>query len=117
MTISINTSGTETTDGTEEILATVDDAGVFIFSIDTSNMALGDEIEVRVYKRVSFNLGRLLFLKRTFKNVQGDGTADAGGDGEVIKDSIPIPSPESMRITLKRTLGTDRAYDWAIYEL
>ncbi len=115
MTISENTGGTETTDGTEEILATISTPGVFVFAIDTSNLSLGNDLTVRVYVAVQDGDSRKLFLKRTFAQPQGDGVADSSGDGEVIKHSIPIPSPHSMRITL---IGTGAlAYDWAIYEL
>ena len=117
MTISEVDSDATASTASEVAWATIDDPGVYIFSIDTQVMVLGDKIEIRIYKKVQSDESRYLYLKRTFAHVQGDGAADTAGDGEVIKDSIPIPSPHSFRVTVIRVGGSDRTYEWAIYAL
>ncbi len=117
MTISEVDSDATATTTSEVAWATIDDPGVYIFSIDTQVMALGDKIEVRIYKKVQSDKSRFLYLKRTFAHVQGDGNVDVSADGEVIKDSIPIPSPHSFRVTVQKVSGTNRTYEWAIYAL
>ena len=104
---SVNTSGSVTTDGTEQTLATVTTASNFVVTIDVANMAAGDEVEMRIYgKARSGDTERLLHLWP----ILGDQSRD-------LWQSIPVASPHYLKATIKRVDGTDRAYPWAIYDL
>jgi len=103
--------------GTEHVLATVTDAGTYELKVDTRNMANGDELELRVYTAVRSAESRYLLYSQGYKNIQGDGAADAAGDGSVIKASPPIVVPFSVLFTLKQVAGTGRAFVWSVHNL
>lgn len=103
-------SGTTTTDGTEQTLASTTSlsaGGIMELQIETHLMADGDAIELRVYLGV--NAADRLAHYASFVNTQTD----------VCKRSIPVAVPTSGRYkaTIKRTAGTDRAYDWQVVQL
>jgi len=111
--------GPTTTDGTEQVLATETVAGVYQLRIDTRNMAKGDRIELRVYLSIDTAESRYLAEPgvMSYSNKQGDGTADAAGDGAVVKFSLPYTVGDvgnGVRFSLKRVAGTDRAYEWSV---
>lgn len=104
---SVNTSGSITTDGTEQTLATVTTASNFVIAIDLANMAAGDEIEMCIYGKARSGDGeRLLHLWPILGNQSRD-----------LWQSIPVASPHHLKATIRRHAGTDRAYPWAIYDL
>jgi len=102
----ITTSST-TTDGTEQTLATDTTNKVYVFVVDTSAMAGGDAIEIRIYTKARSGDSSLLAYYVTYANAQG----------EVNKYSPPIPADIECKVTLKRVAGTDRAYKWALLSL
>ena len=105
-----NTAGAETTDGTEETLATVTAAGIYVLRVDTTIMALGDRIVIRAKteSKVAESVALLLY-ETAFSDVQI----------EVIKDSPPIAVPASGQVvfTLELTAGSNGEYDWSIIDL
>ena len=102
--------------GTEHVLVSTTTAGVYQLVVDTRNMVNGDVLELRCYLAVLS--GESLYLTRIqrYRNTQGDGAADTGGDGEVIVFSIPFTSPFGIRFSLKQTLGTGRSYIWSVWQ-
>lgn len=105
--VAVNTSGSLTTDGTEQDFATITAAKVLSLVLDVNAMVDGDTIELRIYgKARSTDTERLIWFA-SFSNAQTD----------TLKESVPVPSPHSYRATIKRVAGTDRTYPWAIYEL
>lgn len=101
------TSGTTTTDGTEQTLFTDTTNKTYIFVIDTNAMANGDIIEIRAKTKVlSGGTSREAYFV-TYAHVQAQPN----------KYSVPIPANIELVVTLKRTAGTDRAYPWALLSL
>jgi len=105
--VAVNTSGSLTTDGTEQDFATVTAAKILILAVDVNAMADGDTIELRLYGKARTGDTERQIWFASFSNAQGD----------KLKESIPVASPHHYRASIKRVAGTDRAYPWAIYEL
>lgn len=101
------TSGDETADGTEETLATITDAGVYQLAIDLSNMADADSIIVRMKIKIRTGSTSLLVHEFVFANAAGD---------EKIAISPPLIVPHELICTLEQDAGTNRSYEWAIYQ-
>jgi hypothetical protein len=108
MTVSENTSGSTTTDGSEQTLATITTAGNYQFRIDVDNLVNDDEIEIRikVEARAAESTAKVLY-RIPLKHDQGE---------QCIFESpwVAIPGSSQYIVTLKRTAGTDRAYPWSI---
>lgn len=114
MTVAISTgltpnpaSGNTTTDGTEQTLASGTPAGTYVLRIDTTNMVDGDTIELRAYGKANGSATEHQCYFASFSNTQTD----------ALKLSPPIPAVEDIKLTLKRTAGTDRAYQWSVVVL
>ena len=114
MAVTSFASGTQTaTVTTEHSLTSVTESGVFVFLVDTVNMAAGDVLELRVNK-IALASG----TKRAHLFVAYYG-AQAAHD--LMKQSIPIPNDltdaNSIECTLKQTFGTGRAYPWKVLKV
>lgn len=102
-------SGSQTaTITTEHVLSTQTGANAFIFMVDAANLAAGDELELRIYgKARSADTERVMF-KSTFGPIPLD---------EPLLFSPAFLSPHHAKFTLKQTVGTGRAFPWAVYGL
>lgn len=80
---------------------------VYVLHVDTTNMALGDALELRAYEKVLTGGTEKLAYYASYQHNQGS----------VVKISIPLPSAYSMKFTLLQTAGTGRAYDWRVDSL
>jgi len=104
-------SGTQTaTVTTEHQLADVNAAGVYTFHVDTSNMAAGDILELRVYQmELTSGTSRVLFFHAYYGAQPTD---------DLQKVSLPIGNDltdsTSLRFSLKQTFGTGRQYAWKV---
>lgn len=111
MTISAFGSGTQTaTVTTEHFLASVNEAGVYTFHVDLVNLAAGDQVELRVYQMIlTGGTQRVAYLA----SYQGAQPADG-----LIAISVPISNEltdtNSLRFSLKQTLGTGRNFPWKV---
>lgn len=114
MAVTVFASGTQTaTVTTEHQLADVNEAGVFVFSVDTANMADGDVVELRVYEMVlTSGTARVL----VFAAYYGAQLAD-----DLIKVSIPVANhltdATSLRFSLKQTFGTGRQFAYRVNKI
>jgi hypothetical protein len=108
MSVAVETSGSLTTDGTEQQFnAAATTAAVRVLMVDVANMADGDAIELRIYgKARSGDTERQIYF-----------ASFANGQSDTLKASLPVATPHHFRATIKRVAGTDRAYPWAIYTL
>ena len=106
MTWTLDSSGTQTaTIGTEHTLATSTQNATFQAFVRTNNMATGDILELRMYT-ITLTGGTLeICWKATFGPAKPI---------SVVIASPPIASDQSIRITLKQTSGTGRAFDWKL---
>ncbi len=92
---------------TEHTLATIATDGTFVLSVDTSEMVLGDELELRAKVKVTSGGTTREYLIATYAHVQG----------QPIKTSIPVASINECVFTLKQTVGTSRDFDWEVIKL
>lgn len=100
-------TGTTTTDGTEQSLGISTGGGTYVFQFDTSNLQNGDTVEIRIYTKTLSGSTKKVLYNPTYTNAQG----------EPNKQSPPVLVSHYFEVTIKRTAGTDRAYDWEILEL
>lgn len=108
MALAVNASGTTTTDGTEQSLATPSTSQVYCFDIDTAAMAAGDILEIRVKKTVLTG-GTIRTAWRA--------TVGPSPLAEPIVVTPPLNCPFGCTVTIKRVAGTDRAYPWSLMTL
>lgn len=106
----LNTEGSTLTDGTEQVLATITANKYLQFSINLTPMASGDTLKVFVYKKVKSTGTLARFHVETYTDAE---TTDPESP---VKDSGPFWSPNQFRVSIQRTAGTDRTYDWEILE-
>jgi len=105
--MTLEASGTVTTDGTEQTLATLTSAKIFIFALDTAAMANGDEIELKIKtKCLTGGTSRIVYCV-PYINTQGSPA----------KFSVPVPSDIEFVATIKRIAGTNRAYPWKVLSI
>lgn len=101
--------GTVTTDGTEQILhnftSATPAAGIVKLVLDTTNMASGNTTIIRAYKKSSGgNLRK--FVETTYTNAQTVPLKET--------DPLSFAHATQLKVTIQRTAGTDRAYDWSL---
>lgn len=98
-------SGTQTAQiNTEHQLATSITTGIFVLVVDTNNMASGDALTLRI-KTMAIGSGvtRLAYTM-IFADLQA----------EPVKYSVPVPSNNSITVTLQQTAGTARTFPWSL---
>ena len=111
MTTAAFASGTQSaTVTTEHFLSSPNEAGVYTLHVDLVNMAAGDYVEIRVYQMVlTAGTQRVVYLE-TYQGAQPT-------DG-LIAVSVPIGNEltdtNSLRFSLKQTLGTSRNFPWKV---
>lgn len=104
-TLVLEASGTLTTDGTEQTLATLTSNSVKTWTVDLGNLQNGDEVVARIYlTTLPAGVERLAWPPVPWRHMQ------AGP----IKQSLPIPAAVSVRFTLQRTAGVDRSIPWRV---
>jgi hypothetical protein len=111
MTVTAHASGTQTaTIGTEHFLSSPNVAGVFTLHVNLVNMAAGDYVELRVYQMILSGDTPEVAYRDAFQGVQ---PAD-----NRIAISVPIMNEltdtNSLRFSLKQTLGTGRNFKWKV---
>ena len=99
-------NGTITTDGSEQTVgsAQTTDASYTCY-IDLTNNASGDTIVIRL--KVRINSSDIVVIKDTF----------SGAQTEPLYHFPPLPSTENFVVTIEKTGGTNRAYDYRIMTL
>ncbi len=104
-----NNNGSQTAVVTTEhtLGGAITSSGTFVLGVDTSAMAKGDTLILRVKLKVRSVGTTGLVYEASYANVQGD----------VVKLSIPVVSTNEVVFTLTQTAGTGRAYPWEIWEL
>jgi hypothetical protein len=79
----------------------------YVLVVDTSAMANGDILELRIYTKALTGGAEQLAYSVVFANAQA----------EPIKYSPPVPADISIRATLCQPAGTARAYPWKLLSL
>lgn len=98
-------NGTQTaTVGTEHTLDTPATGGTYELAVDCSNLAAGEAVEIRAYRKV---------LSGGTAKVAWKGTVDYfGAQINPVVLMPPIPMPYGGKFTLKQLSGTGRNFDW-----
>lgn len=107
MALTIIGSGTITASGSEQALVTDTTGKAYVLVVDTANMALGDELILRIYTKVLSGSTERLAYVGNFQHVQS----------EPNKYSAPVPADVSFRATLHQITGSGKAYDWKVISL
>jgi len=99
-------SGSQTTSGTtEHTLSSQTTDGTYVLAVDLSTMALGDIVELSLKTKIVSGGSLLLAYHATF---------GPGLPAEPISYSIPVPITEQWVATLKKAVGSDSAFPWAV---
>ena len=105
MTWTVDTSGTQTADGSEDVLvAAATTNATYVLKVDLTNMTNGDIVELRIYTKVLTGGTLDLVWKGTY----------AQAPMILVAQSPFVPSDFSLKATLKQTAGTNRNYDWSL---
>ncbi len=106
----INTSGAGSGTHTaviEHTLATDTNNGTFVLEVETSNMVLGDLLEIRCYT-ITLSGGALVQMwKGTYQHAQINNH----------KVSPPVASDQSIKCTIIQQAGTGRAFAWKMLRI
>ena len=104
MTWTLSNSGTTAalTLNSETTLATDTNNGTFVLEVDTSNLANGDLLEIRVYSKTLSGGASVQMWKGTYQHAQINNH----------KVSPPVASDIEFKATLKQTAGTGRTFTW-----
>lgn len=111
MAVTAHASGSQTAViGTEHFLTSPAVVGTFQLVLDTVNMAAGDLLEIRIYQMVlTGGTQRVVF----YAPVSGAQPTD-----DLIKLTIPVSNEltdtNSLRFSIKQTLGTGRSFPWKV---
>lgn len=107
-----NTGGTQTaTVTTEHTLATITTAGRYQLTVNVTNLANGatpDIVEIR--QKIKVRSGGSEVEEKLW-------TIGPGAQSEKVFRTVPIPSPFSVKYTLKQTQGTGRDFEWSVIDL
>lgn len=110
MAASVKVSGsqTATAGGTEDVLATVTDPGVYQLAVDLTNMvdaATPDIISVKIYGKA--RTGDTERLMEVYEFI--------GASGKPLFITPPLISPHHYKVSITQSQGTGRAFPWAVY--
>lgn len=108
--MSVAASGTQTaTLTTEHTLsgAAITTAGTYVLKVDTTNLANGETVTLKIYDKVLTGSTEHLIYTATYVHVQA----------EPVKASPPCVASFHFKATLTQTGGTGRAYDWSIEKI
>lgn len=111
MAVTSFANGTQTaTVTTEHFVSDVNQAGTYVFEVNTTNMAAGDVLELRIYRKPLTGSTSVVAYFSAFYGVQ---PAE-----DVIKISVPISNDHTnataLRFSLKQTFGTGRNFEWNV---
>ncbi len=95
---------------TEHTLLDVAVVGTFQFIVDKFNMAAGDTLELRIYS--------IVLTAGTLRVAYFQSYSGAQSVEDMIAISVPISNEltdaNSLRFTLKQTIGTSRNFPWKV---
>ena len=109
MTWILSQSGTTSalTIGSETPLATDTNNGTFVLEVDTSNLALGDLLEIRVYTVTLSGGSFVQAWKGAYQHNQINNH----------KISPPVASDQQIKCTLNQLAGTGRTFNWKMLRI
>ena len=109
MAVGTPTTGTLTCTASEQTLGTAKtDSRTYVLTLDLTNMAAGDVVELYVYVKVLTGSTARVLWKQYWANAQ---------TGQPVYMSPPIPAAYSVEFKLKQPTGTGRNVDWAFFSI
>jgi hypothetical protein len=97
----------------ETTVADIDVSGEFSVVVDTVNLAAGDALGVRVYKKVLTGGTSRILMFAGYQGVQQV--------FDVIKQSLIIANEleesGALKVTLRQLLGTQKSFDWKVLRI
>lgn len=109
MTWAVSASGSQTASvGTEHILTTDTVNGTYYFEVAINNLANGDVLELRIYTITNTGGSLQVAWKSTYGPVP---------PVQDVCPSPPQPSDQSIKVTLKQTAGSGRAFSWKLLRI
>ena len=103
----LNSQGRINADGTEQTVWDVTTSKYFTGQLDLSNMQSGDTLIVKRYSQVRSASSLVLEWSETYTNAQ---------TGKNVIYFPPWASDVEYKVTLQQTAGTNRAYDFKLWE-
>lgn len=107
MAITSTDADTQTATGSEDTLTTQTGPGVYCLVVDTTNMASGDAITIRIKTKNQTGASSVLAYKSDFSDAQI----------EKQKYSQAVPIDTEIVCTIEQTAGTNRDYDWNLLKV
>lgn len=102
----VHTAGSQTAVlTTEHTLATITTAGRFVFVVDTSNLAAGENVELRVKGKAQSGDTERDIESYGFEHVQA----------KPLKETAEFLNAHHLVLTLEQNGGTGRVFSWAAY--
>ena len=102
MALTSKASGDKTATGSEDTLTTQTSAGVYILVVDTTNLASGDSVTLKLYTKNQSGDSSVLAYSSVF----------TGAQDEPQKVSPGLPIDTEIVCTLEQTAGTNRVFPW-----
>lgn len=90
--------------GTEQTLEDITSAGYYMSTVDLTNMAAGDVVLLKLYKKVLSGGSLVLVDQSTFNGVQAAPCAL----------SLTYESLYEIKFTLYQTAGSSRTFPWTV---
>lgn len=103
------TEGTITTDGTEQVLATISTSGIYTLAVDTTAMLTSDSIILRAYRAANSSGPAVLAGSITYTNAQASPLKSFGPF--TLNGMVAV---WNLVFSIERVGGTDRAYPYAV---
>lgn len=117
MAVAVVSSGTVTTDGTEQTLATSTTGKTYVLTVSfgpastsggaSDDHANGDIIELSLKTKVLSGSTEYTAYQRTYAHAQAEPNVY----------SVPVPANQSCKATIKKVSGSNRKYDWALLSI
>jgi len=106
MAWALSASGSTTsTPGSEQTLATDTTNATYYFEVDLSAMQVGDIVQLRLY---------VMTLAGGTLRVAWESTYGPALPVQLISPSVPQPSDQSCRVSIKQTAGSARVFPWKL---
>lgn len=102
----VEATGTITTDGTAQVIATISKTATFILITDSQPMIQGDVVRLTVTMRVLASGANAAVWSALLQGVRSD--------PDIIQISIPLPSPSVFEAAIERLGGGDRTHEFTI---
>lgn len=109
MAVTVESSGSQTATLTtwHDVATVTSTAGVRVFAVDLTNLAMGETLDIRVKVNVRSTDTQAVLYQASYSHTQS----------EPVVQSVPVVVPDDATFSIRQTGGTGRAFPWAVYTL